>query len=60
MTPLIKPGPQKNQTVNEKQPVKTPAARKPAARFHNFNQRSYDYSNMEVELVRKLQSGNNQ
>lgn len=50
----------KNQTVNEKQPVKTPAARKPAARFHNFNQRSYDYSNMEVELVRKLQSGNNQ
>ena len=48
----------KNQTVNEKQPVKTPAARKPAARFHNFNQRSYDYSNMEVELVRKLQSGN--
>lgn len=48
----------KSQTSAEKQPARTPSGRKSAARFHNFNQRSYDYSNMEVELVRKLQSGN--
>ena len=48
----------KSQTAAEKQPARTPSGRKSAARFHNFNQRSYDYSNMEVELVRKLQSGN--
>ena len=30
-------------------------AKKPASRFHNFNQRSYDYGTMEVEFVKKLQ-----
>ncbi len=29
-------------------------AQRPAGRFHNFNQRSYDYSAMEVEFVQKL------
>lgn len=28
--------------------------KKPAARFHNFNQREYDYGAMEMEFVRKL------
>lgn len=28
---------------------------KPASRFHSFNQRSYDYGALEIELVRKLQ-----
>lgn len=39
---------------------KTSAGKKPASRFHNFNQRTYDYSDMEVEFVRKLQSGSPQ
>lgn len=30
--------------------------KKPAARFHNFNQRSYDYGEMELEFVKKLHS----
>ena len=29
--------------------------KKPASRFHNFNQRSYDYGKMEMEFVKKLQ-----
>jgi hypothetical protein len=28
--------------------------KRPASRFQNFNQRTYDYSAMEVEFVRKL------
>ena len=35
-----------NFTANQK---------KPASRFHNFNQRSYDYGKMEMEFVKKLQ-----
>lgn len=33
--------------------------KKSASRFHNFNQRQYDYSAMEVELVRRLQMDKN-
>jgi DnaD/phage-associated family protein len=51
---------EKKQASQENHPQKTPAARKPASRFHNFNQRSYDYSDMEVEFVRKLHSGSPQ
>ena len=29
-------------------------SKKPASRFHNFNQRTYDYGEMEVEFVKKL------
>ena len=29
--------------------------KKAASRFHNFNQRTYDYGAMEIEFVRKLQ-----
>ena len=41
----------------KQQEAKTPAAtaKKPASRFHNFNQRSYDYGKMEMEFVKKLQ-----
>ena len=38
----------------EARPSKTPASKKPASRFHNFNQRTYDYGEMEVEFVKKL------
>lgn len=31
------------------------SGKKPASRFHNFNQRSYDYGKMEMEFVKKLQ-----
>lgn len=39
----------------EAKPTSAPAAKKPASRFHNFNQRSYDYGKMEMEFVKKLQ-----
>ena len=38
----------------EARPSKPPASKKPASRFHNFNQRTYDYGEMEVEFVKKL------
>ena len=47
----------RNQQAQENRPAKAPVGKKPASRFHNFNQRTYDYSDMEVEFVRKLQSG---
>lgn len=34
--------------------------KKPAARFHNFNQRSYDYGEMEMEFVKKIHSRSQQ
>lgn len=34
--------------------------KKPASRFHNFNQRSYDYGEMELEFVKKLHSRSQQ
>lgn len=39
----------------ENQPASTANVKKPASRFHNFNQRSYDYGKMEMEFVKKLQ-----
>ena len=39
----------------ENKPVQPATAKKPASRFHNFNQRSYDYGKMEMEFVKKLQ-----
>lgn len=50
----------RNRQSQENRPVKTQTGKKPASRFHNFNQRTYDYSNMEVEFVRKLQSNSPQ
>lgn len=50
----------RNHQAQERKIPKTSAAKKPASRFHNFNQRSYDYSNMEVEFVKKLHSDNQQ
>ena len=50
----------KQRQSQENPTVKTPAGKKPASRFHNFNQRTYDYSDMEVEFVHKLYSGNTQ
>ena len=50
----------RNQQAQENRPAKAPVGKKPASRFHNFNQRTYDYSDMEVEFVRKLQSGHPQ
>lgn len=38
----------------EARPAKAPTSKKPASRFHNFNQRTYDYGEMEVEFVKKL------
>ena len=46
----------RNRQSQENRPARTQIGKKPASRFHNFNQRTYDYSNMEVEFVRKLQS----
>lgn len=40
----------------ENKAAKAPAGKKPASRFHNFNQRSYDYGEMEMEFVKKLHS----
>ena len=36
------------------------STKKPASRFHNFNQRSYDYGKMEMDFVKKLQERNQQ
>lgn len=41
------------QQENKSNP--TGNTKKPASRFHNFNQRSYDYGKMEMEFVKKLQ-----
>lgn len=46
--------------TQENKSVKNTAGKKPASRFHNFNQRTYNYSDMEVEFVKKLHSGNHQ
>lgn len=48
----------KSERAAKLQDSKTPQAsnsKKPASRFHNFNQRSYDYGKMEMEFVKKLQ-----
>ena len=50
----------RNRQTQESNMPKTASSKKPASRFHNFNQRSYDYSNMEVEFVKKLHSGSPQ
>lgn len=39
----------------ENKPSSASNTKKPASRFHNFNQRSYDYGKMEMEFVKKLQ-----
>ena len=44
--------------TQEKQ-TQTSNSRKPASRFHNFNQRTYDYQNIEQAFMKKLHSGKN-
>ncbi|MDD3221843.1 MAG: DnaD domain protein [Lachnospiraceae bacterium] len=48
----------KAKQAKESKTAKTTTGKKPASRFHNFNQRTYDYSNTELEFIKKLHSGN--
>ena len=46
---------ERNAKQQETKTPQTGNTKKPASRFHNFNQRSYDYGKMEMEFVKKLQ-----
>ncbi|WP_418474497.1 DnaD domain protein [Frisingicoccus sp.] len=50
----------RTKKAQENKSAKNTSGKKPASRFHNFNQRTYDYSDMEVEFVKKLHSGSHQ
>lgn len=46
----------RSKQAKEAKNSKASAPKKPASRFHNFNQRTYDYGDMEMAFMKKLHS----